>query len=451
LLWVVGRAYGIGHAVTARVFGLLKLENLGDGVLSRRLLTRMLGIDPKQVRVLDAVAEELGGAPRLVVSLRPKARWQSRCGRCRARCPGYDGGRTRRWRAIDFGRTVVEISAAAPRVACPQHGVVVAAVPWARHDARHTYAFEQVAAWCAVEMSATAATRLLRCSWRTIGVMVARVLTDLQAASGSDGLDGLARIGIDEISYRRGHAYLVVVVDHDRRRLVWARPGRDQATVEAFFDALGERVKALTHISSDSAKWIARPIAARAGHAIHCADPFHVVRWAGDALDVIRRRIWNQVRIVRQRGRPALGAGKAMKRSLWALRKDPAGWTENQTASMAWIAATHPQLHRAWRLKEALRAVFADHGPAALHALHRWLSWARRARLPEFLDLARRITAHRATIEATLLSGLTNALTESLNTKIRLITRRAYGFKNVNALIALAQLSLGNHKPALPT
>lgn len=416
-------------------------------MLSRRLLTRALGVDAATVRVDGC---ELVDAD-LLIRLRPRVAHRWRCPQCGQRRAGYDPGRWRRWRGLDFGRTKVFIEARVPRVRCPEHGVLVAAVPWARHGARHTYAFEQVAAWCAVEMSATAATRLLRCSWRTIGVMVARVLSDLKGASGSDGLDGLTRIGIDEISYRRGHKYVVVVVDHDRRRLVWARPGRDQATVEAFFDDLGDRVQALTHISSDSAKWIARPIAARAAHVTHCADPFHIVRWAGEALDVIRRRIWNQVRTRVVRGRPATGHGKAMNKALWALRKDPAGWTANQAASMAWIAATHPELHRAWQLKEALRAVFAASGPPALEALDQWLSWARRARLPEFLDLARRIDAHRDTIDATLLSGLTNALTESLNTKIRLITRRAYGFKNVNALIALAQLALGNHKPVLPT
>lgn len=411
----------------------------------------MLGIDPKQVRVLEAMEEQVEGRCRLVVRVRPKAALQSRCGRCQRRCPGYDAGRERRWRAMDFGRTVVEVSAALPRVRCPQHGVVMAAVPWARHGARHTRGFETTAAWCAVEMSGSATARLLRCSWRTVGAMVIRVSADLQAASGSDGLDGLTRIGIDEISYRRGHKYLVVVVDHTRRRLVWAQPGRDRATVEAFFDALGDRVSALTHITSDSAGWIARAVTARAGHVVHCADPFHLVRWAGDALDVIRRRVWNQVRTVRRRGRPALGDGKAMKRALWALRKDPAGWTEHQSASMAWIAATHPQLHRAWRLKEALRAVFAGSGQPAIDALDRWLGWARRSRLAEFVDLARRLVAHRGPIEATLLTGMTNALAESVNTKIRLITRRAYGFNNVDALIGLARLSLGDCRPELPT
>ena len=144
-------------------------------------------------------------------------------------------------------------------------------------------------------MSASAATVLLRCSWRTIGVMVARVAADLRAASaaaGDDGLGGLRRIGIDEVSYRRGHQYLTVVVDHDTRRLVWAAPGRDRATVDAFFHALGPaRAAALTHVTSDSAAWIARPVAAHAPQAIACADPFHVVRWAGEAVNLIRRRV----------------------------------------------------------------------------------------------------------------------------------------------------------------
>lgn len=344
------------------------------------------------------------------------------------------------------------VVAAVPRVRCADHGVLVAGVPWARPGARHTRAFEQVAAWCAVEMSASAASRLLRCSWRTIGTMVARVAADLRAQAGGDGLDGLRRIGIDEISYRRGHQYLLVVVDHDRRRLVWAQPGRDRATVEAFFDDLGARVAQLTHLSSDSAEWIARAVTARAPHVVHCADPFHVVGWAGEALDVIRRRVWNAVRTRRGRNRPATGEGKKLKHALWALRKDPGNWTDKQTESITWIQVTHPQLHRAWQLKEALRAVFTFRdGAVAVLALDAWTEQARHSRLAEFVALADKITKHRATIDTCLNTGLSNALVESTNTKIRLITRRAYGFHNVNALIALATLSLGRHRVQLPT
>jgi transposase len=297
---------------------------------------------------------------------------------------------------------------------------------------------------------------LLRCSWRTIGVMVARVAADLAAEAGDDGLDGLRRIGIDEVSYRRGHHYLVVVVDHDTRRLVWARPGRDRATVDAFFAALGPaRSARLTHVTSDSAAWIARPVAAHAPAAVACADPFHVVRWAGEAVNLVRRQVWNAVRRTPAQGgganRPAAGDGKTINIGTWALRKNPSAWTPRQTAAMDWIATNHPRLHRAWQLKEALRAVFRGRGFPALHLLDRWIGWARRCRIPEFVEVARRITTHRPPIDACLLTGLSNGLTESVNTKIRLITRRAYGFRNTHALIGLAQLSLGLHKPALPT
>jgi transposase len=404
------------------------------------------------VRVLGVAEERDGDRVVMVVQLRPRAWHAQRCPHCQVRRPGYDAGRVRRWRALDAGRVRVFVESQVPRVSCPQHGVVTAAVPWARHRARHTRAFEETAAWSATEMTATAATKLLRCSWRTIGAMAARVLADLEAAAAGDGLDGLTRIGIVESSYRRGPRYVVLVVGTESRRLVWARPGRDRATVESFFDALGPaRAAALTHITSDSAAWIARPVRARAPQAVHCADPFHVVRWAGEAVNLLRRKVWNAVRRPNGRNRPAVGDGKTINTATWALRKNPETWTEPQAAAMAWIEVNHPDLHRGWRLKESLRAVFAIGGQDGLHLLRRWLAWAQRSRLPEFVDVAHKIVRHWVAIEATLLTGLSNGLVESVNTKIRAITRRAFGFHNVDALIALAKLSLGHNKPALPT
>ena len=420
-------------------------------MLSGRLVARILGVDHRLVRVESVVEEQVGDEVVLVVGVRARAADQDRCPRCRRRCARYDLGRWRRWRAVDAGRVKVLVQARASRVSCPAHGVITAAVPWARHRARHTRAFEELAAWCATEMSATAATRLLRCSWRTIGAMVTRVLADLVAAGGSDGLDRLRRIGIDEVSYRRGHHYLVVVVDHDTRRLVWARPGRDRASVEAFFDALGPRAAALTHVTSDAAAWITRPVSARAPQAVQCADPFHVIRWAGEAVNTARRQVWNQVRRPAGRNKPAIGHGRTINTGTWALRKNPEHWTTGQVAAMAWIEANHPRLHRAWQLKQALRAVFSTGGRLAVDLLDDWLAQARGSDLPEMHEVARKITSHREAIDACLTTGLSNGLTESVNTKIRLITRRAYGFRNVHALIALAQLSLGHHKPVLPT
>jgi len=117
------------------------------------------------------------------------------------------------------------------------------------------------------------------------------------ARAGRDPLADLVRIGIDEISHRKGQRYLTVIVDHDTGRLVWAAEGRSEATLERFFAELGEeRAARLTHVSADGADWIARVVARRAPGAILCLDPFHVVSWATEALDAVRREVWNAAR-----------------------------------------------------------------------------------------------------------------------------------------------------------
>ena len=416
-------------------------------MLSQRLLARTLGVDAQSVRVenIDLVDQNVE------IRLRPRIKHRWRCPHCQTRCPGYDPGRERQWRALDFGRTKVFVVARVPRVSCSEHGVVVAAVPWARHGARHTLAFEQLAAWCAVEMSSTAAARLLRCTWRTIGQIIARVVADL---GDEELLEGVTRIGIDEIAYRRHYRYLLVVVDHDRRRLIHAVDGAHPTTLNAFFDLLGEeRTQAITHVSADGAPWITRTVKKRCPQAIMCADTFHVVQWAGDALDLVRRELWNEVRVRRRdlASRRAYGEGKILNESRWSLWKKPENLSDAERARLDYIAATHPRLHRAWALKEGLRVAVTSTGPGAVAALDRWIGWAQRCRIAQFVRLARRIREYRSAIVATIEHGLTNALVESFNTKIRLITRRAFGFHNVNALIALARLTLSGQRPELPT
>src|SRR4029434_8485470 len=110
------------------------------------------------------------------------------------------------------------------------------AVPWARHGAGHTRAFDDTTAWLAAHASQQAGRELLRTAWATAGRVVRRAARDAEAAC--DRFEGLRRIGIDEISYKKGHRYLLVVVDHDSRRLVWAAPGRDPANLRGFFDLL---------------------------------------------------------------------------------------------------------------------------------------------------------------------------------------------------------------------
>ncbi|MBD3856558.1 MAG: ISL3 family transposase [Acidobacteria bacterium] len=391
----------------------------------------------------------------IVVSVRPNAKARGRCGRCGGRSPGYDSGDgRRRWRALDAGTTAVFIEADAPRVGCSTHGPTVAQVPWARHDTGHTRDFDAMAAWLTVRTSKSATCQLLRVAWRTIGSIITRVNTDVEA--NIDRLDGLRRIGIDEISYKRGHRYLIVVVDHDTGRLVWAGPGRSEAALDMFFDELGERRAAeITHVSADMADWIAKAVARRAPNAIRCADPFHIVAWAIEALDIERRRAWNQAKgrtIPKSPGRRGrtTGNSRQIARSRYALWKNPGDLNPRQRQQLDWIAKTDPKLWRAYLLKEGLRYVFAVKGQEGKEALDQWLVWARRSQLESFIHLAKRITNHREAIEANLEHGLSQGLIESTNTKIRLLTRIAFGFHGPDPLIALALLALGSHPPRLP-
>ncbi|MDT5334459.1 MAG: transposase [Mycobacterium sp.] len=408
-----------------------------------RVWRSVLGVQHTVIEKVELEAQ--GGEEVLVATVRP-TRWrQGRCGRCDRRAPRYDNGDgPRRWRSLDAGTTRVFLQAAAPRVNCPVHGVVVAAVPWARHGSRFTSAFEDTVAWLACHAAFTVLAALLRITWRSVAAVITRVVA--ARAAQSDRLTGLRRIGVDEISYRKGHRYLLCVVDHDTGRLVWADKGRDSATLRRFFDALGEERSALlTHISADGAEWIHAVATERAPQAVVCLDAFHVVAWATAALDAVRRGLWNQLR---RDGKT--DQAKALKGSRWALLKNPPDLTGDQRTTVATIAKTNHPLYRAYLLKEQLREVFAAKGVQGKRLLAGWLSWAARSRLPEFVALAKTIKRFLPLIYNTLEHGVSNALSEATNTHLRLLTRRAYGYHSAEALIAIATLTRGGLCPPLP-
>ena len=273
-----------------------------------RVWAGLLGLD-------GAVVEDVycGVEGEVVVAVRPRFRERDRCGICRRRSPGFDlGDGRRRWRALDLGTTFAYVEALAPRVSCREHGVVVAAVPWARHGAGFTRSFEDQIAWLAVHTSKSAVAELARIAWRTVGRIVERVGDEGRRQR--DLLAGLRRIGIDEISYRKGQRYLTVVVDHHTGRLVWAAAGANIKTLSGFFELLGEeRCKQVELVSADMGSWIAKALDKHCPNAVLCIDPFHVVKLATDALDEIRREVWNEARRVRRdRGRQG-SQGRAVR------------------------------------------------------------------------------------------------------------------------------------------
>lgn len=358
---------------------------------------------------------------------------------------------------------MVFLEAQVPRVRCRDHGVVVAHVHWARHHAGHTLDFDAQVAWLVTKCSKSAVCELMRIAWRSVGAILEREYRALDADR--DRLAGLRRIGIDEVSYKKGHRYLIVIVDHDTGRLVWAAEGRDARTLNRFFEELGEdRCAKLTHISADGANWITKAVQTHCPAAVFCADPFHIVQWATNALDEVRRGVWRVSRTrakqepKRPRGRPrkdapprpASAQARAVKNSRFALIKNPENLTEKQAAKLAFIAKSDPRLHRAYLLKEKLRMVFRLPYDQAVEELEAWIHWARRCRIPEFVKLQRSITAHKTRILAAIEHGLSNGRIESVNTKIRLMTRVAFGFHSSQSLIALAMLTLSGLKPKLP-
>ena len=343
-----------------------------------------------------------------------------------------------------MGTTPVFLQALSRRVCCPDHGVVVAAVPWARPGSRFTTAFEDTAAWLVCHATLSVVAVLLRIAWRSVSGIVTRVVAE--RAGAVDRLAGLRRIGIDEISYRKGQRYLLVVTCHDTGRLVWAGKDRTKETLGRFFDDLGaERATLLTHVSADGAEFIHTVVAARAPRALLCLDPFHVVAWATKALDEVRRGLAAELR----RGGRAEQAA-TIKGTRWALLKNPRSLSADQRTTLAGIQATNGPLYRAYLLKEQLRAVFQTRDlVAARRLLTGWLAWAQRCRLPAFVKLAKTIKKYRQLILHAVEHGLSNARSEATNTHLRLLTRRSYGL-SPESLMSMADLTRGGLCPPLP-
>jgi len=195
-----------------------------------------------------------------------------------------------------------------------------------------------------------------------------------------------------------------VVIDHDTGRLVWAHPGRDKQTVYKFLDLLGEqRCEQIQLVSCDMADWITIPIGERCPNAETCLDPFHVVKLATDALDEVRREVWNDAR---KAGQP--GLARELKGARFALWMNPERLTERHQHKLARVQEINNDLYRAYLICQQLRMIYRVPCQQALELLEQWLKWARRCRLAPFVKLAKTITNQRAGIEAALRHRLSN-------------------------------------------
>jgi transposase len=383
------------------------------------LLRALLGLKHARITGFRFTATEL------VVGVAPTKR-TSFCSGCGKRRPRFDR-RERRWRHLDVCGMAVELEYAIWRVDCPRCGVLTEIVPWAATDSGFTEVFEDAVAALAQCTDKTTVTRMMRVAWATVGRIIERVVARLAPR---DRLDGLRRIGIDELSYRRHHEYLTIVTDQDTGRVVWAAPGKDKEAALRFFADLGpERTAALEAITMDLAGAYRMAAAEAAPHARIIFDRFHVQRLAHEALDTVRRQAW----------RAADREDKvAIKGTRFALQKNPWNLTQPENEKLAEVQRTNKPLYRAYLLKETLAEILdRKQVNVARTKLDEWLAWAARSRLRPFQKLGRTIKTYAEGILAYVATGLSNGRAEGLNGKVRTITRRAYGFHGPYSLVAL--------------
>jgi transposase len=376
------------------------------------------------------------------VTLRPRARLlRCPCGK-RLR-PGYDR-RRRRWRHLDLGRCRLWLVYDIRRLRCPDCGVRTEDLPWARPGARHTRDFEDMVLWLAQRADRTTVATLMRCSWDTVTAIINRGVAELLDTR---RLETLYRIGVDEVCYRHPHKYLTIIGNHDTGTVVDIEPGRSEQSLANFYQSQPDSTLAsITAVSMDVSRAYTGATATHVPHAVICYDPFHIMQWVNRALD----RVFADA---------ASGPAKVPMTSAqwrttrWALRTGENKLTDDKRALVNQITRTNRRIGRAWTLKEQLRDLYRiDHPPGeARKHLRRWITAAKRSRIPAFFALGKRLAEHFDAVIAAVELGLSNALSESINAKIRLINARGYGHHSAQTLTSMIYLTLGGLHPQLPT
>ncbi len=429
-------------------------------MLNKKILKRLLNVKQTAIDGFDILPDKS-----IVIDVHPTKGAQCRCGICGRKARRYDPGTEKRlWRSGDFNFNIVHLRYDTYRVLCPEHGVVTMQVPWASHKSRFTYDFEQTVTWLSLHCSKSVVSQFMRINWRTVGDIAGRIKDRLDPDPKAR-FNGLVNIGVDETSYKKGHKYITVVVNHDTGKLIWVHDGHGKTVFSGFFEQLTEEQRAsIKLVSGDGAGWIQECIDTYCPNASRCVDPFHVTSWASDAMDEIRREAWNDARkkatsntVRTRRGRPPKGSrpkdttAAEIKNMRFALWKAPENLTVNQQTRIEMLAKSDNRLYRAYRLKEELRLVFhQDSVDDAMSLLDHWIRWAQRCRIKVFVQLQQKIRRHYEAIRAAVEHKLSNARLEAINNKVKLTVRMAYGFRNIDNLIAMVMLRCSDITVMLP-
>jgi transposase len=379
------------------------------------------------------------------------------CPACKASAQPVHDRLRRSWRHLDFFQFEAWLHCDVPRVACGSCGKTTQMpVPWARPGSGFTAAFEALALALCRQLPVRQAASLLRCAdkqlWRRIEFYVGQ-------ARALESFAGVQIVGIDETSLRRGQNYITVVHDLDARRLLFATQGRDHQTVADFaadLKAHGGDPAQVRHVCMDMSAAYAKGVGLALPDAQISYDRYHVVAMAMEAMDQVRRQ---EMADDSQAVRSALGRrdGKAARQLMWGMRRNPVSWSSKQIDVMHWLQRSALKSARAWRLKMALRQVYArarqhNSGDQAATDLRAWLGWARRSRLEPFKKLAATLKERFDAVVRGMTDHRSNAFVEAMNGLLQQAKRAARGFRTSANFIAIAYLRMSRlkHLPAHP-
>jgi transposase len=388
------------------------------------LLAMILGVKHTKVKAVSVDDEGI------LADVAPTSQI-ARCSGCHCRVRQVKDRRERLWRHLDLAGMRFKLRYTIRRVACRRCGVRVELVPWAEPDSFFTHDFEEQVAYLARVTDKTTIVNTMRVAWRTVGAIAARVVDRLRPG---DPLDGLTHIGVDELSFRKHHSYVTVVIDHVNERVVWARRGKSAETLGEFFKDLGpERSQKIESVTMDMSPAYIAAVKAAVPEVQVIFDRFHVQRLAHDALDEVRR--------AEVRASENIEEGRALKRTRFILHKNPWNLTNLENQKLTEVRRVNGPIYRAYLLKETLAAILDGRQVNVARAkLAEWVSWAAHSHLKPFEKLARTVSEHSEGILAYVQTRLSNGRTEGTNGKIRTITRRSYGFHSAENLIALIYL-----------
>ena len=383
------------------------------------------------------------GKLRIEVRIAPHGGRRARCSECRRPAPGYDRLPERWWLFVPLWGIVTGFLYAPRRVECPEHGVVVEHIPWSEGKRPITTAMMGFLARWARHLSWRQTARAFQTSWEAV---YRSVEWFVQWGLAHRSLEGIQAIGIDEIHWGKGKRadnFLTVIyqIDSDCRRLLWVGRRRTQATLRRGLAALGPTVvSGLRFVCSDMWQPYLSVMAAKAGHVMHVLDRFHITRQLNEALDRVRRAESGQLRSV---GHPQAAHLKNMRWKLLRRFSRVRGGAKDQLRR---LLRTKLVTARAWALKDLFEHFWTYKSVRHAGAFLGFWTWrALRSRIEPMQKVARTLRAHDELILNWFRAKgeISSGAVEGLNTKIRVVTRRSYGFRTYPAMEIALYHTLG--------